>query len=87
MCEITIREEIEYELTEFGSKFIINPNGKVSFKIKDLNKATDEILKVISSKPVVMPSLPDGLVEGSNCDDNYRQGWIDCWNKIKGNEA
>lgn len=35
-------------------------------------------------QPVVMPSLPDGLVEGSNCDNNYKKGWEDCWNKFKG---
>ena len=39
------------------------------------------------NKPDVMPPLPDRLVEGSNCDDNYKKGWIDCWNKVKGNGA
>jgi hypothetical protein len=36
------------------------------------------------NKALVMPALPIGLIEGSNCDDNFKAGWIACWNAIKG---
>ena len=38
--------------------------------------------------PPVMPSLPDGLDEDSNCDHNFRLGWETCWQKLtEGNGA
>jgi len=35
----------------------------------------------------VMPSLPDGLDDDSNCDHNFKLGWIACWKALTGNEA
>ena len=35
----------------------------------------------------VMPSLPDGLDDDSNCDHNFKLGWIACWEALTGNEA
>ena len=36
--------------------------------------------------PNKMPELPDGLNDDSNCDHNYKLGWIACWDKLcKGN--
>lgn len=39
-----------------------------------------------SQKFSFMPPLPDGLICGSNCDDNYKNGWIDCWNELQKNK-
>jgi hypothetical protein len=40
------------------------------------------------SIPPVMPSLPDGLDNDSNCDHNFRLGWEACWQKLtEGNGA
>lgn len=35
----------------------------------------------------VMPSFPDGLDDDSNCDHNFKLGWIACWKALTGNEA
>lgn len=56
--------------------------------MREFEKLLDYIAELEQLRqPLVMPSLPDGLIEGSNCDDNYKQGWLDCWHKVKGNEA
>lgn len=31
----------------------------------------------------VMPKLPDGLDDDSNCDHNFKLGWIACWKKLQ----
>ena len=33
----------------------------------------------------VMPSLPEGLDDDSNCDHNFKLGWIACWKALTGN--
>ncbi len=35
----------------------------------------------------VMPSLPDGLDDDSNCDHNFKLGWIACWKALTGNDV
>ena len=35
----------------------------------------------------VMPSLPDGLDDDSNCDHNFKLGWIACWKALTGNDG
>lgn len=47
------------------------------------DETAERILRLFS----VMPSLPDGLDDNSNCDHNFKLGWIACWEKLKGNEA
>jgi len=34
----------------------------------------------------VMPSLPDGLDDNSNCDHNFKLGWIACWKSLTSNK-
>ena len=35
----------------------------------------------------VMPSWPDGLDDASNCDHNFKLGWIACWKALTGNDV
>ena len=35
----------------------------------------------------VMPSLPNGLDDDSNCVHNFKLGWIACWKALTGNDV
>jgi hypothetical protein len=37
---------------------------------------------IISFNLPIMPSLPDGLDDDSDCDHNFRLGWEACWQKL-----
>lgn len=54
-----------------------------NFFVDLTEKDYQELVWLFSDKSRdIMPELPDGLVEGSNCDDNFKAGWIACWEKF-----
>lgn len=57
--------------------------------LEDLDKVIAYANQAVKNcnAPVVMPSLPDGLDDDSNCDQNFKLGWIACWKALTGNEA
>lgn len=42
-----------------------------------------KIEKLLNGYYNKMPELPIGLNDESNCDINYKKGWVACWNKFK----
>ena len=65
----TIDEQVEWILTEFGSKFYQDaPNSKIKFKIHDVQNGIDEIKKIFNyySKSIegrTYESLHDEYIE------------------------
>ena len=64
---------------------IIDRNTEGNYLLSSADKAqmVSEILDLFG----VMPSLPDGLDDDSNCDHNFKLGWIACWKALTGNEV
>jgi hypothetical protein len=78
-----IKPEIDLELSINALRvYGIEPNI-----IKSMLSNLQKVVNKNCNKPAVMPSLPDGLDDDSNCDHNFKLGWIACWKALTGNGA